>query len=402
MSRSKKRRKNDDREEQLTWSPELGGFVPEDGTTDAAALMREEAAAELDEFPPLDADLRATADASWEAYGRSIDEVRTGDALDDFDAINKAAAKDVTKGFIRDAHAKGYCPWCGSDMLVRRIVGDGDVVVACERCKREAVDTGFDAPKKPSPRMAQGPSLSDLAAGRYGARAEGKGLGVGRGSQGSLFGDDRSRGFNHDWYRDGGGYSGYSGWIGTPMPPRELRTSASHPLLVDFVPQEVHARAGRLGMTFAPGKKHSGFGSDHARDLDTDLARLKELGTTTLVCLIEDHEFKSLQIPDLLERAQTAGIATHWYPIRDSGVPHDTETFLDLVNAILDEMEAGRTVVVHCKGGLGRTGTVVAAVLVALGWEPKAAVDHTRKARKGTLENKTQEVYVEWVDSCFE
>lgn len=39
----------------------------------------------------------------------------------------------------------------------------------------------------------------------------------------------------------------------------------------------------------------------------------------------------------------------------------------DVVQAVVDELRSGRGVVVHCAGGTGRTGTVIACVLAALG-----------------------------------
>jgi protein tyrosine/serine phosphatase len=39
----------------------------------------------------------------------------------------------------------------------------------------------------------------------------------------------------------------------------------------------------------------------------------------------------------------------------------------DVVQVVVEELRAGRGVVVHCAGGTGRTGTVIACALVALG-----------------------------------
>ena len=63
------------------------------------------------------------------------------------------------------------------------------------------------------------------------------------------------------------------------------RTSATHPLRVDFVDAEELKLPGRLGLTFAPGKKqrHAQTGS-WDRDLETDLRVLRdEFGTDLLV-----------------------------------------------------------------------------------------------------------------------
>ena len=51
--------------------------------------------------------------------------------------------------------------------------------------------------------------------------------------------------------------------------------------------------------------------------------------------------------------------------------PRDPQREADLlretVQAVVDELRAGKGVVVHCRGGTGRTGTVIACVLVTLG-----------------------------------
>jgi protein-tyrosine phosphatase len=55
--------------------------------------------------------------------------------------------------------------------------------------------------------------------------------------------------------------------------------------------------------------------------------------------------------------------------------------------------------VIHCRGGLGRSGTVAAACLVALGHGPAEAIERVRAARPGAVESRSQE---EWVRSYFE
>ena len=50
-----------------------------------------------------------------------------------------------------------------------------------------------------------------------------------------------------------------------------------------------------------------------------------------------------------------------------------TDMLRDVVQAVVEELQAGRGVVVHCAGGTGRTGTVIACTLAALGM-PEADV----------------------------
>ena len=56
-------------------------------------------------------------------------------------------------------------------------------------------------------------------------------------------------------------------------------------------------------------------------------------------------------------------------------------------------IEGGR-VVVHCRGGLGRSGIVAALLLIEAGIASRAAVDSVREARSGAIETIQQEAYV--------
>ena len=49
---------------------------------------------------------------------------------------------------------------------------------------------------------------------------------------------------------------------------------------------------------------------------------------------------------------------------------------------------------VHCRGGLGRAGTVGAILLVAMGESPDVAIRKVREVRPGAIETKDQEDYV--------
>jgi len=54
----------------------------------------------------------------------------------------------------------------------------------------------------------------------------------------------------------------------------------------------------------------------------------------------------------------------------------------------------GQSIVVHCRGGLGRTGMVAARLLVELGEKPVTALQRVRAARPGAVETVEQEEYV--------
>lgn len=173
------------------------------------------------------------------------------------------------------------------------------------------------------------------------------------------------------------------------------RTSANDPLRVDFLSAEVLGLPGRIGLTIAPGKRDRARRWD--RDLDADLARLRDVDRAdVLVSLMEEHEYAMLKIPGLRTRAVELGLLVHWFPIVDVNVPSASElpAFAALVTDIVDAARAGKTVVIHCRGGIGRSGLVAASCLVALGLDPSRAIAATRAARPGAVETAAQESWV--------
>ncbi len=167
-------------------------------------------------------------------------------------------------------------------------------------------------------------------------------------------------------------------------------------LRVDFFEPEVLGLPGRLGMTILPGVKDPGRWD---RDLGADLERLRRrYETDALVTLLEEDEFELYGVPDFLERAREAGIEVDHFPIRDVDTPLEAQSdgYAALVQRILDRLREGKTVVVHCRGGLGRTGTVVSSVLVALGRGADEAIGLARETRRSdrTVETRQQEEYV--------
>lgn len=173
-----------------------------------------------------------------------------------------------------------------------------------------------------------------------------------------------------------------------------IATSESHPLLVDFLLTPVPL-AGRIGMTLAPGKRNLGMRAHWQRDLSSDLDRLRDCyHTDLLVSLLELHEFELLEIPNLFSQAQLRGMQVRHFPIPDFSVPYSMHSLTLLVQDVLAAAAEGKTVVIHCKAGLGRSGLVAAACLVALGATVAEAFRLVRQSRPGTIETSSQEAFV--------
>lgn len=170
------------------------------------------------------------------------------------------------------------------------------------------------------------------------------------------------------------------------------RNSKNSPIRVDYIPDDVIGLPedpGTLGMTLAPGVKDWNWD----RDMKTDMRRLREhWRTDVLVSLIGDDEYRLYKMEGYAEEAEVSGIAVEEFPIVDVDVPREeqVEAYADLVGKIVGFLRGGRNTVVHCRGGIGRTGTVACSVLVGLGDDAEEAMRLAGEAR-GTRIPETEE-----------
>jgi len=175
----------------------------------------------------------------------------------------------------------------------------------------------------------------------------------------------------------------------------KILTSENSPLRIDTI--KLPGRLGRIGMTLCPGKKDSGqLGKFWDRDLGSDLAVISAWGAKASVTLMEGFELDMLGVATLPALCRERNIEWHHMPIRDLDVPDDTfEAKWEITGCRLREiLTDGGNVLLHCRGGIGRTGTIAARLLVELGFEPLHAITMVRKTRPGTIETTAQEQYV--------
>ncbi|GIL51567.1 hypothetical protein Vafri_7535 [Volvox africanus] len=91
-------------------------------------------------------------------------------------------------------------------------------------------------------------------------------------------------------------------------------------------------------------------------------------------------------------------------PIIEMAAPSNVSQAASVVDAVADRLQDGRTVVMHCKGGVGRAGMMAACVLVRLGVRigPAEAIAAVRQHRRGAVESMRQEAFVAAYCRSFE
>ena len=176
------------------------------------------------------------------------------------------------------------------------------------------------------------------------------------------------------------------------MTTGKVRTSETDPLQI----AEISLGRGSIGLTICPGKKGpSVFGAPWDRNLRQDLEAIKAWGAVAVVTLMEEHEFELCCVPDLAYEIEAMGMDWYHLPIKDVDVP--TEEFEPLWlyagHRIRGHLAEGKKVLIHCRGGRGRTGIVAARLMIEQGHEPDDAIRHVRRVRPGAIETDAQEDY---------
>lgn len=155
------------------------------------------------------------------------------------------------------------------------------------------------------------------------------------------------------------------GTVAAVSEPSSWRTGRSVDGGVDRVP--VPATSGALWVC---GKHHI------APDVEKVMERLS---IDTVVCLNQQHELTE-RYPEYVRWLAQAGETVMWHPVPDLHAP-PLDELVHLADEILRRLDLGHGVLVHCGAGIGRAGTVVAAVLMRRGVPLDRAVAAVASAR---------------------
>jgi protein-tyrosine phosphatase len=162
---------------------------------------------------------------------------------------------------------------------------------------------------------------------------------------------------------------------------------------VSLVP--VAGSAGHLALLACPGLT-GGIADVDAHTLHADLQRLAALRVAMLVTLLDNDELALLGVPRLGSECEARGLAWAQCPITDFGAPGAAfemawQRVGPRVHACL---QAGERVAIHCRAGLGRSGTVAARVLIERGAAPADAITWVQRHRRGAIETPSQRNYL--------
>jgi len=115
--------------------------------------------------------------------------------------------------------------------------------------------------------------------------------------------------------------------------------------------------------------------------LPDEIASWRSSGVATVVSLLEEHEERDLDLTAERSEAEKKGLKFISFPIVDRDVPISQSKFRKMLETLHRELASGRSVALHCRQGIGRTGLVAACLLVGEGLAPQEAIERLKSAR---------------------
>lgn len=136
------------------------------------------------------------------------------------------------------------------------------------------------------------------------------------------------------------------------------------------------------------------FGAPKRR-LQDDVSDGRASGADNVVSLLTPDETNDLGLNEEA-KCKEEGIGFVSFPIADRSVPRSREQTEKLLRNLERALAAGKTIVIHCRRGLGRLALTAAGLLVLGGTKPKDAWTRL-SASRGSSVPETEEPR-EWVE----
>ncbi len=127
-----------------------------------------------------------------------------------------------------------------------------------------------------------------------------------------------------------------------------------------------------------------------------DLADIRNWGAERVLVLVTDGEVRSYGIDDIAGHYREAGLHCNRAPLDDYTAPDAgfDRDWVAIRRELIELLADGGKVLIHCKAGKGRSGTLAAALLVAGGLSATDAIAAVRRHRPGAIETAAQEDWV--------
>lgn len=115
--------------------------------------------------------------------------------------------------------------------------------------------------------------------------------------------------------------------------------------------------------------------------LTEEIDSLKKQRVDTLVSLLEKEEVSELGLRQEEVLCSNFNIAFISFPIKDRDIPAKGMAVKNLINTLQNSVVNDKSVVIHCRMGIGRSSIIAAAVMKKLGFKNDILFEHISKQR---------------------
>lgn len=115
--------------------------------------------------------------------------------------------------------------------------------------------------------------------------------------------------------------------------------------------------------------------------LEDEIRSLKTSGVDVVASLLEREEISELDITGEQSFCEACGVSYLSFPIRDFGVPPSQRETLSFAGSLRERLREGKSVVIHCRQGIGRSSLMAACVLLLGGTCADEAFRRIEEAR---------------------
>ena len=145
---------------------------------------------------------------------------------------------------------------------------------------------------------------------------------------------------------------------------------------------------GKLIFTPCPGTKNS--------SLADSLATLKQAGASAVISLMPASELAANGAEDIGKQCQVQDMAWFHLPVADEQVPLEDfgQGWKACKQSILERLNAGQDIAIHCKGGSGRTGLIAARIMVEAGIPRADAIALVQALRPKAIQHPA---HINWI-----
>ena len=167
-------------------------------------------------------------------------------------------------------------------------------------------------------------------------------------------------------------------------------------------PINTNAQNAILGMCRAPGRNYLETNAKLKHEnLISDVANFKKQGVNVVICLLNKYELRyiGIDLQTYQDQCKIHNIEFMLFPIVEMAPPEQSPQEIDdkLLTQLCQKIQKREKMIIHCRGGVGRAGTIVALILLKMGLfeNSKTAIEYLRKVRHPKcVESYRQEQYV--------